>query len=115
MSLSLGRREPPLDFVFRGVATGSVRQSMFLRAVRRGMRSIRSPEIVQYVAKIANMRELDDSVNCNEWWRSPPEQDQRELLVILNAIGAQQDARRRRLGGLWHALHQGAPRSVPEQ
>ena len=37
------------------------------------------------------------------------------MRVILNAIGCQQDSRRRRLGGLWHDLHQGPPRSVPEQ
>ena len=71
----MGRSELPWNGVFRGVATGSVRKSMFLRAVRRGMRSIRNREIVQYVAKIANMCELQGFVACNEWSREPPEQD----------------------------------------
>ena len=76
MSVSIGRRESPWNGVFRGVATGSVRKSMFMRAVRRGMRSIGSPEIVQHVAKIANMCELQDFVICSEWSREPPEQDE---------------------------------------
>ena len=82
----MGRREPPWNGAFRAVATGIVLKNMCLCAVRRGMHSIRSPEIVQYVARIANMRELRDFVACNEWLRSPPKQDQRKLLVILNAL-----------------------------
>ena len=75
MRLNMGRRAPPWNGVFRGVATGIVRKSMFVRAVRRGMRFIRSPEIVQYVAKIANTRELGYFVTCSEWSRDPPEQE----------------------------------------
>ena len=99
-SLTIGKRECQWNGVFRGVATSSVRKSMSMSAVRRGMRSIRSPEIVQYVAKIANFRKLRDVVNCNEWLRNPPEQYQRRLRVMSNAMAAQQDSRRRRLGGL---------------
>ena len=42
-------------------------------ACNGGMRSIRSPEFVQHVAKIANMRKLRDFVTCSEWSREAPE------------------------------------------
>ena len=74
-SSNIGERASPSNVAFRVVATADVRKSMSLRAMRGDMISIGSLEIVQHVAKIANTRELQDIVNCSEWSREPPAQD----------------------------------------